>query len=531
MTPLRTRLALVLVATATACNVHPARATRLERQGEVTQTICVPPPPAVDVLLVVDDSASMADHLPDLVRALDVWGRIYDAENRVLDYRIAVTTADVRQPWCDSAAEDGAFVTTSCRARLGDFIADADANEQPIDRAIDQRAVCTDACGHGSIATLPTAIEPGGERRSRPWIERHEGVLNLPDDLSVPEALACLGLVGVSGCTYESPLEATRLALLRAQDPHDPAFGFLRPEAALFVLFVGDESDCSVRPEHAAIFDPDGGGALWADGAGAPSSAVCWNAGMRCTGPGDPYDHCDATAIDADGAEVDDDDGVLQPLSRYIQQLAVIEQDKQHAITSDAQRVFVRVLGGVRGIDGADVFAAALDPIEQASFGIGPGCTTADARAYPPGRTRAVAEAFPEGDTPTAYGLCEADFANVPACVPGQWPPQRRRCVETCVADADPSTDALEVDCVMTETRTDDGSTRTIPPCDGDEVPAGAEACVRWTTGDELEDSCVDEGFDVGYQLRRAAPIAEGFCRTITCTASQQPFLDCPGLP
>lgn len=529
MTPLRSRLVLVVVAT--ACNVHPARETRLERQAEVSSTICVPPPPAVDVLLVVDDSASMADHLPDLVRALDVWGRLYDAENRVLDYRIAVTTADVRQPWCDSAAEDGAFLTTSCRARLDDFVADADTNEQPVDRAIDQRTVCTDACAHGAISTLPTAIEPDGERRSRPWIERHAGVLNLPDDLSVPEALTCLGLVGVSGCTYESPLEATRLALLRAQDPHDPAFGFLRPEAALFVLFVGDESDCSVRPEHAAIFDPDGGGALWADGAGAPSSAVCWNAGMRCTGPGDPYDHCDATAIDADGAEVDDDDGVLQPLSRYIEQLAVIEQDKQHAITSDAQRVFVRVLGGVRGIDGADVFAAALDPIEQASFGIGPGCTNADARAYPPGRTRAVAEAFPDGDTPTAYALCEEDFANVPACVPGQWPPLRRRCVETCVADADPSTDALEVDCVMTETRADDGSTRTIPPCDGDDVPAGAEACVRWTTGDEFESSCVDEGFNVGYQLRRAVPIAEGFCRTITCTASQQPFLDCPGLP
>jgi hypothetical protein len=525
------RIAFALVLVATACNLHPARETRLERQSEVTSTICVPPPPAVDVLLVVDDSASMADHLPALVRALDIWGQIYDDEVRRLDYRIAVTTADVRQPWCDSVAEDGAFVATSCRARLDDFVTDADANERILDGAIDLRALCTDACAHATISTLPTAIEPDGERRGRPWIERHEGVLNLAADVSASEALTCLGLVGVSGCAYESPLEAASLALQRAQDPRDPAFGFLRREAALFVLFVGDESDCSVRPEHAAIFDPDGDGALWADGATAPSSAVCWNAGMRCTGAGDPYDRCDPLAIDASGVEADDDAAVLQPLSKYIEQLRAIELDKQHAITSDAQRVFVRVLGGVRGIDGADVFADALDPIEQASLGIGPGCTSEGARAYPPGRTRAVAEAFPELDQPTAYGLCESDFAAVPACVPGQWPPPRRHCVEACVADADPSTDALEIDCVMTEIRTDDGATRTIPTCDGDELPPGADACVRWTTGDELEEWCSDAGFDVGYRILRAVPIAEGSCLTATCTASQQPFLDCPGLP
>ncbi len=131
----------------------------------------------------------------------------------------------------------------------------------------------------------------------------------------------------------------------------------------------------------------------------------------------------------------------------------------------------------------------------------------------------------------TAYGLCEQDFTDVPACVPGPPSALRRRCVEACVADADPTTDALEVDCVMTETRSDDGSTRTIPTCDGDEIPRGADACVRWTTGDALEEWCSEAGFDVGYQLLRAGPFAEGFCLTATCSASQQPFLDCPGLP
>jgi hypothetical protein len=78
------------------------------------------------------------------------------------------------------------------------------------------------------------------------------------------EDFACVGVVGIGGCHYEQPLEATLKALTPSSSPIDflvgtgrgdtDNAGFLRPDSVKMVLVVTDEDDCSAR--DAELFDP-----------------------------------------------------------------------------------------------------------------------------------------------------------------------------------------------------------------------------------------------------------------------------------
>ncbi len=80
--------------------------------------------------------------------------------------------------------------------------------------------------------------------------------------------------LGVAGCGYEMPLEAAWRALDPSRNVNP---GFLRDEALLFVLFVTDEDDCSVqRPEllnPAKSAEPE---------LGPLTSFRCFAMGIRC---------------------------------------------------------------------------------------------------------------------------------------------------------------------------------------------------------------------------------------------------------
>lgn len=532
---------------ASGCADVELAATELVRASEVEGGGCAPGPAKLDILLVIDDSSSMADNAALLADNLAGFAVYLEAPDVRLDYRVAITTTDVHQPYCGPGPQDGAFVASPCRARLDDFVVAA-THEGP---AADLRGVCTDACGRDELAIVPTALTADGELAPRPWIERIAGQRNLPEHVSTAEALACLGLVGAAGCTYESPLEAAYLALLRTFDRDDPAHGFLRDDAALFVLFISDETDCSVRPEHADIFDPAGPRALWEPGASSATSAVCWNAGMRCVGEGPVFDDCVAASVGADGALLDDDDdAVLYPVSRYAELLRQIERQKQAARGDDGRHVFVHVLGGVPsfgGFGGAPFFAEAHDEIERMAFGIGPACSRSsdaaggiDLVAHPPGRLRELAEQFQRYDNPL-FSLCDDNYAQALACLPGQ-SLVAARCVEGCVGDLDRETDVLEHDCVLTETLTARDEQHVLPVCEREDdaalddsagtwrIPDDAAACVRWRQGDALDPTCLDRGDNVGFEVRRRVPLEEPVCLRAVCSASQLPSLDCPGV-
>jgi hypothetical protein len=354
---------------------------------------------ALDILLVIDNSGSMGEEQALLAQSL-VQQLLAPLDLGGIDWRLAITTTDNGNPWCpvgSTTPEAGAFVLSSCNERLDDFL----FNNGEVDM---QDLACNSICSYapGKLHALPTTTAEDPDPKPRPWLERINGVSNLPLDADPVAAALCLVPQGINGCGFEQPLESMALALRRAEDPGTPESGFLRDEAGLLVIIVSDEEDCSYNKDHAEIFEPEGNKAFWSDPtASFPTSAVCWNAGTTCTGDPSGYDDCTSIHYDVNGdPTVIPDLAVLHPVSEYTDLLSSIEQQKR-ALDPGAD-VSVLVISGV-GIDGQLHYADVgdTDPEFQNSFGIGPGCTAPPPMgvdypitAVPPVRMREVGAAL-----------------------------------------------------------------------------------------------------------------------------------------
>jgi hypothetical protein len=170
------------------------------------------PPPgltAVDILLAVDNSGSMAeeqqliaDDVATLVDALLNPPSSWDQPD-VDDIRIAVVSSDMGLSWGGNPYENGdgwpGDAPPSCSA-VGD---DGD-------------------------------FYSGGT-----WYETTAESLN---PQLAPQTADCLGDLGTQGCGFEQQLESAARGLERS-DHAD----FLREEALLAVLLVSDEEDCSIE--------------------------------------------------------------------------------------------------------------------------------------------------------------------------------------------------------------------------------------------------------------------------------------------
>jgi hypothetical protein len=472
----------------------------------------------VDILLVVDDSPSMAQVQRPLANSLPGLIDLLEAPDVTADYRIAVVDAYARHPACaDRDDEGGAASIASCRARADEFPGDLFAD------------ACL--CTFDAIATTPTTTDEDPVERSRPWIESRAGRSNLAIvEGRVPtthEALQCIVPQGVAGCDFPSPLEAMYRALLRMHDVDDPQYGFLRDDATLLVVIVTNGNDCSVDPQHASTF-------LHADGS-PPTRAACWHAGVECTGGPGVYYECHASSAQ---------DAVLHPLERYLDVLRSLAADKA-AIDPD-RRVMVELVGGVPpGFDNGQstiVYADAIDLEEQREFGIGAGCTNSSTAppllARPPVRELELAEATRTGERHHAFSICEDDYS--PAFIDLARPivdVLRPACMPVCVADADLDTPELEPTCHVDQEiprRGRETERRNVPACLTDEtLPLDEDVCFVALVDDELSSECDDNGWNLEFRIVRREGVPAPFATTLsaTCLVSQRPQLECPSLP
>ncbi|NJK33044.1 MAG: hypothetical protein HC927_11895 [Deltaproteobacteria bacterium] len=343
---------------------------------------------AVSILLVVDNSLTMAEEQVALTTSITTLLEPLDAAG--IDWRLGVTTTDCGNHWCTqitSTPENGMLVSSSCRWRINDFLSGD---------SVDVRdEACLDLCSLDDYTTLLSTTEVDANAAKRPWIERSSGTTNVAEPLE--DVLRCFVPMGVNGCGFESQLEAAKLAFDRSDDPGDSAHGFFHPTRLPVVVFVTDEVDCSYTPEYEEIFTTNK--TFWSDpAANFPTSALCWNAGVTCTGDPSGYDSCEPVNKNVAGAEnVPDEHAVLRPLSRYDQRFG-------------ADRAVVYGIVGVLP-NGEPLYADAPgDPDFMSGFGIGPGCFNAGAVAVPPVRIRAIAEtnAPPEGRK--LYSVCSGNF-------------------------------------------------------------------------------------------------------------------------
>jgi len=357
----------------------------------------------LDLLLVVDNSAHMADEQKNLVAALphlvtrlrELVGA--DGLPVLPDVQVMVTTTDMGHPMCDPFSKpdyepaQGAPIATACVDRLERFTALGANPEMRPD-------VCIDACPEDQYVIL-----------ADPFVHfdaTNDNVLGEVAGDRVVAALECVVPQGIDGCGFEATLES----MLQALDPNKPwnmaALPFLRPGAPLGIIILTDETDCS--PKDLRHFDPQNDddpefNQFWEDKGGIPgnksepTSAVCWNASMTCE---------DADLDGVFESCVPEEKGVLQPISRYTDWLL-------GGLGAVDKPVFMLVITGIpgtgiddlvhRGWTQADIVPGDSDtPAEKEfEFGIGPGCTSAaTGNALPPGRIRKLCEALDVADDP-----------------------------------------------------------------------------------------------------------------------------------
>ncbi len=377
-----------------------------ETTGSETGVVDVDPK-KVDLLFVIDNSGSMAP-VQDQVNG-DVEALVDPLIADGLSLRIGITTTDMGNPQCSADSTKpamGNLVLSSCidRVEAGDFTFEG------VDPPIDASTVCTDFCGFddSGFQVTPTATDVDPDPVPRPWIEVDGGDSNLGEQ-SVIGALRCFLPQGVAGCGFESPLEAMYSVIVGSETPDDPNYGFIRGDARLIIVMITDETDCSLDPDWKDIFQTNK--VFWNHPMDPkPVSAVCWRAGVTCTGSPAEFDDCVADNHDINGSSgVSDSSAVLYPLSRYTEQLT--------ALKGDTESVELHLIAGVPAgySTGTPITYSedAPDPDFVDSFGIGPGCVSATSGPeVPPVREREVAETLAGGARPV-YSVCASSY--VPA--------------------------------------------------------------------------------------------------------------------
>ncbi len=450
---------------------------------------------ALDLLFVIDNSGSMGAKQASATAAIDRFMGLVELVD--LDLRVAFTTTDDGNPWCQGTSpEAGQLRMSACTERLTEFVFEG---AETLDAT---QEACLDLCELSSIPQRATTTHVDEVAALRPWIEVGPTGTNL-DGVTPEQAVRCAASQGINGCGFESPLESMRKTIERSASPSDPAYGFLRPWARFGVVFVTDEVDCSVDAAWDEVFLPDGNRVFWGDpGAPAPTSSVCWNAGVQCQAESGDLGACNPQNYDVEGNVTDAAGAVMRSLTHYIEDLQAVETSKALYRPEGGNAVAVTVIGGIND-DGTVTYQRGGNQDFNYSFGVDPGCSDASGGAVPPVRLRALAELFPvqEGDR-NLFSVCDSDFG--PALeslaeVAAQ-PDVPMGCVPGCVADAQADAEGLQPDCdvILTRAGATERESVLLADCDSSD---SSGACYRMHIGDDFGLQCAEQGSNVGLEL------------------------------
>ncbi|MEM9452584.1 MAG: hypothetical protein AAGF11_00295 [Myxococcota bacterium] len=410
----------------------------------------------LDIVIVVDNSAGMADAQRELGRSMPrLVDQLTDLTERSglypldLDVQVMVTTTDLSSALCEAFEPEGyspamgSPIATPCTERLDDF-----TGLNP-----SQPVVVPETC---------TAICPSGVAPTEDFVAFGPTGTNVPDvpgvdidgdgvsDPPVAQALACLVPQGINGCGYESPLEA----MLQAINPEAPwnmgPRPFLRDDAALAIMLVSDEPDCSIWNQE-ILANPLYQNINPETAAPQASSAACWNMGVECEDLDNDgiYESCESAQNYG-----------MHPTSRYIQYLDYLRDDLGKdvfmmevtgvppVIAHNPEAPFLPISGGVHDLlyrDWVDLPypSGDIDPQEwaqgirasnkQFELGIGPGCTVEDdqgafQQATPPVRMLEVCDSLNFGDPEfgsrcCVESVCDHRLSTSYACLTGMLMP------------------------------------------------------------------------------------------------------------
>jgi len=530
-----------------ACLDHPLKPVEYDKSEEAENTVAIAINKDVDILFVIDNSGSMGEEQALLSKNFASFINVLEAKDVQANYRIGITTTDSGNPRCPSATykpEGGNLVLSSCLDRI-------DQNEFKFGED-DFSSACTDFCTKrdADLMVRGTTTPYDSKELPRKWIERIETESNIGGVASNVEAFQCYGPQGVAGCGFESHLESMYLALANATSSASKNnYGFLREAAILTIVFITDEADCSFTPTDPEKLIFTSNKQFWSDpNLPAPTSALCWNAGVECTGGPGTYSECHAQNYDTTGAiTTDPKKAVLQPVSKYIDFVKTIEKQKKEI--DEGQKVLISLIAGVppgyENFEDDIVYEDSADATLQNNFGIGPGCVLEAGTAVPPVREREFAEAFINPETErNLYSICQQDYSAALKSIADQIRDQiKPACMPNCVRDKNPMTEVVEPGCQLYEENVAAMTSNPIPLCKEVEgawsAPAGATVCFATLVDkkgltpskiDDMSAECIDEGFNLEFILVRSAAAPAGTTISAACELSENKSRDCPML-
>jgi hypothetical protein len=256
------------------------------------------------------------------------------------------------------------------------------------------------------------------------------------------DVFSCMASLGTDGCGLEHHLESMRAAL----DPSN-AFnaGFIRKDAYLGIVIIGDEDDCSAK--DTSVFSPS-------DTAKGPINFRCTEYGVTCDGDTDPL-HMQTFGVRAN-CKPREDSQYIFPVQRYIDFVKGLKADPKSIVVADIGAPIMPYAIGPDTYENKP-----MDPALQAS------CQSSTGFAVPTLRVQNFIGAFPDRNSFST--ICNTDFsdaltniANLIKEVIGD------PCIEGNLKDTNPSTPAVDPDCVVSQV-TDPGTPqemeKILPEC------------------------------------------------------------------
>jgi hypothetical protein len=369
------------------------------------------PQSKVDILFVVDNSNSMGPKQQSLMASFTRFmDRLVDLKPP-LDMHIGIVTSDLGA---------GVYTPPSCDTVGGD-------------RGILQNTPRGETCAAAHLVDpearfLTYVPDPAGGPPTTNFVG------------SIADAFSCYAAVGTGGCGFEHQLASVRAALDVAFDPCHPGTsctaelnaGFLRPDAALAVVILTDEDDCSA-PASSTLFDPTQ--TSLSSELGPLTSYRCFQFGSLCDGADPGRDTGSRLNCEVGSFQPDKPEHQLTPVEDFATFLK--------GLKPDPRMVSVSVLAGPSAPVVVTLDANSYPTLE-------PACSGGLGNAYPALRLDKLTRLF-DADRASFTSICADDLApamdQVGSLVQGAtvvaW------CLDAGLVDLDPAP-GLQPDCRVT---------------------------------------------------------------------------------
>jgi hypothetical protein len=405
---MRAQLALFWVPLLAGCPDRTIAGVPVEQGTVDVKDIPAVPRRDVDILFLIDDSLSMVEEQASLKANFGRFISVLES----LDGGLPNVHIGVATPNLGTSATDGSHAPA-----IGTCAGDGEGGRMR-------------QLPNNGGAFLSDRDDGNGGR-----IRNYTGTLT--------DAFSQIANVGTNGCGIEQHLEAVK----RALDNNPANAGFLRPDAYLAVIVVGDEDDCSLA--KSSLFDGNTNDPTYGDRV----NFKCTHDGIECDSPN--------TDLDIVGARQDCHPNVTSPtltkVDRYVDFLKGLKADPRDVIVA-----------GIVGDAGPFeiVKKGNVSVLKQSCVYTGP---TGPQYAYPGIRELDFLDQFANRNTHAT--ICAEDLSGAMTQIGALL---KRTLADPCfelqLADADPETPGVQYDCTVTETRytanEPDEELDVIPACD-----------------------------------------------------------------